>query len=448
MKRRDFLQAMLAGAGALTTSHSLGMQMTLANAMAAGRFTDHKALVCIFLYGGNDSFNMLVPTELANYQSYSRTRQNLAVEQSDLLALNQTDTYAIGMPSAAQPLADLFNQGRLSFVTNLGPLRAPVTKQQVYENESLLPPELFSHNDQQDLWQKGTADKQVLTGWGGRMADLLMDTNSSLPMNFSIGSTNLFQSGQQAQSYVMNTEGPENFASLNDENEWDQLRIAYHQRLLESAQSTFGQAYAGKIQSVRANNRILIDALDSAEASGVSYPANNELGEQLQMIANLISIHSTLGQNRQIFFAGMGGFDTHDNQANFLPVLQSSLAQAMAAFDADLQARGLDDQVVTFTQSEFGRTLTSNGDGTDHGWAGHQIVMGNSIDGGKIIGDLPEQVLNSQDDLGDGRIIPTTSLEQFGVPFARWFGLTENEINEVFPLLGRFDANRVRLFSG
>lgn len=178
----------------------------------------------------------------------------------------------------------------------------------------------------------------------------------------------------------------------------------------------------------------------------MTYHTTEDLAQQLQMIARVISAQSALGQNRQIFFASLGGFDTHDDQVNQLPRLQSILADAMAGFDADLQARGMADNVVTFTQSEFGRTLTSNGDGTDHGWAGHQIIMGSPIQGGRIQGYVPEQVIDSVDDLGDGRIIPTTSVEQFGAQIAEWFGLRASEILDVFPHYGRFGRGGFELF--
>ena len=290
-------------------------------------------------------------------------------------------------------------------------------------------------------------DTNNTSGWGGRMADLLMDANQRLPLSFSLGGTNQFQSGRIAQHYSMNSEGVEQFGGLNPTYDWNNARIEHHLRMVNSADDTFSRAYANKILDVRENNANLSAALAPIDATSVDYGTNEDLAKQLQAIAKLIAAQSTLGQSRQIFFASLGGFDTHDNQAYLLPRLQQTLSLALAGFDADLQARGLSEQVVTFTQSEFGRTLTSNGDGTDHGWAGNQIIMGEPVRGGRIFGDTPAQVINSNDDLGDGRIIPTTSIDQFGAEIAQWFGLGQSEINDVFPNLHRFDPGGLNMFS-
>jgi uncharacterized protein (DUF1501 family) len=451
MNKRQFLKASLASIGALTTSSGLAGQLQIVNSMAevnsAQRFGDHKAMVCIFLYGGHDSFNLVVPSTGNDYQDYARTRQSLAYQQEDLVGLNQTDTMDLGVHRNASALQQLFNSGRASIVSNMGPMLAPATKSELLSNSQLKPPQLFSHNDQQSLWQSGLMDTNNTSGWGGRMADLLMDANQRLPLSFSLGGTNQFQSGRIAQHYSMNSEGVEQFGGLNPTYDWNNARIEHHLRMVNSADDTFSRAYANKILDVRENNANLSAALAPIDATSVDYGTNEDLAKQLQAIAKLIAAQSTLGQSRQIFFASLGGFDTHDNQAYLLPRLQQTLSLALAGFDADLQARGLSEQVVTFTQSEFGRTLTSNGDGTDHGWAGNQIIMGGPVRGGRIFGDMPAQVINSNDDLGDGRIIPTTSIDQFGAEIAQWFGLGQSEINDVFPNLHRFDPVGLNMFS-
>jgi len=449
MNKRQFLKASLASIGALTTSTGLAGQLQLANQLAganyARRFSDYKAMVCIFLYGGNDSFNLVVPSSGSDYQDYARTRQSLAYAQSDLVSLNQTDVMDLSVHKDAGALQTLFNNGRASIVSNMGPMVAPATKQELNNNTSVQPPQLFSHNDQQALWQSGLLDTNNTSGWGGRMTDLLMDTEQRLPLSFSLGGTNQFQSGRIAQHYSMNTEGVEQFGGLNPAYDWDRGRMEHHLRMVNATQDIFSQAYAQKILDVRANNASLRAALEPIANTAVDY-GTSDLAGQLQMIAKLIAAQSNLGQSRQIFFASIGGFDTHDNQAYLLPRLQRTLSDAMASFDADLQARGLSQNVVTFTQSEFGRTLTSNGDGTDHGWAGNQIIMGEPVRGGRIYGHMPSQIINSQDDLGDGRIIPTTSIDQFGGELAAWFGLGQSEINEIFPNLYRFDQGQLNLF--
>lgn len=447
MNRRQFLATSIgATLGGMASFSTLASQLQLGQALSAHRFSDYKALVCIFLYGGNDSFNLLIPTDASSYQDYVSTRQTLAVPREQLIALNQSDAMPLAMPDAASALAGLFNNGRASFVTNIGPMLAPATKTELLNNDALQPPQLFSHNDQQALWQNGVMDTGTTSGWGGRIADLLMDTDASLPLSFSLGGTNLFQSGRQAQHYVMNTDGVEQFGGLDPQHHWNNHRIEHYLRILHAADDTFSRAYAQKLLAVRENNALLSEALADIPTTDVTYGTGENLAEQLQMIARVIQAQSVLGQRRQIFFASLGGFDTHDDQVNQLPRLQNILAEAMAGFDADLQARGMADNVVTFTQSEFGRTLTSNGDGTDHGWAGHQVIMGTPIQGGRIQGDVPEQVINSQNDLGDGRMIPTTSIEQFGAQIAQWFGLGQSEIADVFPHYSRFGRAGFELF--
>jgi len=447
MNRRHFLQASLASIGALSTSSSFGTQLQIASEFSAARFTDYKAIICIFLYGGHDSFNLVVPTDSQQYSDYAKTRQGLAYSRDNLLGLSQADTMPLGVPEHAAALAELFNSGQASILSNIGPMVAPATKIELLTNDSLLPPQLFSHNDQQALWQNGAMDTSMPSGWGGRMADLLMDNANSLPLSFSSGGTNLFQSGRLTQHYVMNNNGIEQFGGLNPQYDWNEQRIAHHMRILAASEDILSRTYANKMIAVRNNNALLSTALANVPEAQTNYWSENKLASQLKTIAKVMSAQAALGQSRQIFFASLGGFDTHDDQVTQLPLLQKTLADAMAGFQADITERGLANSAVTFTQSEFGRTLTSNGDGTDHGWAGHQIIMGNPIQGGRIFGHMPEQVIGSNDDYGDGRIIPTTSIEQFGSQVAQWFGLGNSKISDVFPRLNRFNELDFRIFN-
>lgn len=447
--RRRFLKATLASVGALTTSSGLAAQLQLANALSAqsaARFNDYKAIVCIFLYGGNDSFNLLIPDATGQYNDYAQTRQGLATPFDELIHLQQDDVMSLGVPQSAAALGELFNNGRASIVSNMGPMIAPATKTQLLNNTQLQPPQLFSHNDQQALWQSGLADTNIASGWGGRMADLVMDSQNTLPLSYSLGGTNLFQRGRMAQQYAMNKDGVERFGALDPQYDWNDTRVEHYLRVLDAADDPFTRTYAQKLRGVRSNNAILSSTLDGIGRNDADYREAGNLGRQLKMIARMIEAQAALNQPRQIFFASIGGFDTHDNQVNQLPRLQEKLTHALAGFDADLQARGMAQHVVTFTQSEFGRTLTSNGDGTDHGWAGHQIIMGDAIDGGRVFGHMPEQVINTSDDLGDGRMIPSTSIEQFGAQIAQWFGLGQSEINDVFPHLSRFGGADFSMF--
>ena len=443
--RRNFLKTLLSGTASLSTAGAaLGSLSLMKSALAqsSSQFDDHKALVCIFLFGGNDSFNMLVPTANADYQAYQGVRQNLAFSQENLLAISPAteQAYPLGMPSAMAPLHQLFTENKLAILANTGPLLQPVTKSQALANEKLLPPQLFSHNDQQKHWQTSWPEQRASTGWSGRMADLLMDTASPLSMNYSLFGNNLWQTGTSAIPYSINASGVEHLAALDPEKQWNSQRIEVFNQLVNSSNHLLAQGYADIVRRTQANISTVSAAINSAPETGIDYP-QTDIARQLKMVASLCSVQQLLGQQRQIFFVGMGGFDTHDAQASTHPVLLQTLSQALFAFQQDLEALGLAEQVTSFTMSDFGRTLTSNGDGTDHGWGGHQMILGGAVKGGDIYGTLPEDLrLNSIDDLADGRMIPSTSVDQYAATLSRWFGLSENEINGVLPNLSRFNT--------
>lgn len=452
LSRRSFIKRCLAssvGMSSLTASIAqLGMMKSVL-AQNSHRFADYKALVCIFLHGGNDSFNMLVPSQTTDYAKYQAIRQSLAYLQDSLLPITPTTTqaYQLGMPPALTEVASLFNQGKLAMLANVGPLLYPLTKTEALSQSDKLPPQLFSHNDQQKHWQTSWPEQNPASGWAGRMADLLMDTNTSLSMNFSLEGSNIWQTGTQSLPYVMEAEGVEQLALLNPEQAWNANRITAFDSILSQANTSnniLERSFAGVINRTRSNMSILESALAAAPSSTTSYPTNNPLGEQLAMVAKLASIQANLGQSRQLFFVSLGGFDTHDQQITRHPALLQQLSQAIAAFDANLVELGLSNNVTAFTMSDFGRTLTSNGDGTDHGWGGHQMIFGGAVQGGDIYGTLPTDIaLNSNDDVGEGRMLPTTSVDQYAATLARWFGLTENEIQAVFPNLSRFASSNL-----
>ncbi|PCI60603.1 MAG: hypothetical protein COB35_08645 [Gammaproteobacteria bacterium] len=441
--RRHFLKSLLASSvGVSTYGATLGNLALMNSALAqtTTRFDDYKALVCIFLHGGNDSFNMLVPTANAEYQTYQSIRQALAHNQNELLAITPSTSmpYDLGLPSAMSPLQQLFQQGDLAFLANTGPLLQPVTKAQIEQDYSILPPQLFSHNDQQKHWQTSWPEQTVLTGWAGRMADLIMDTNNSLSMNLSIDGSNILQTGVNSLPYALDSSGVQTFEALNPDESWNAQRVSVFNQLLAANKHTLGQGHSEIYTRAQNNINVVSNAIEKASAPTVTYP-KNRLAKELKMVAKLASSQQLLGQQRQVFFVGLGGFDTHDNQAVKHPQLLQRISDSLLAFNNDLKARGLFDNVTSFTASDFGRTLSSNGDGTDHGWGGHHIIMGGAVKGGDIYGSLPADInLNSADDLGDGRMIPTTSVDQYSATLSKWFGLTDNEINAVFPNLQRF----------
>jgi len=444
MNRRNFIKSLLGSSVGISSAGAALSGMSLMNsalAQTSSRFDDYKALVCIFLHGGNDSFNMLIPSDNLDYLRYQDVRQNLAIPQSDLISIApSSDTpYNLAMPNFMAPMQQLFNQGNLAFLANTGPLLQPVTKSQAQQNVNLLPPQLFSHNDQQKHWQTAWPEQALLTGWAGRMADLIMDTTNPLSMNLSIDGTNILQTGISSLPYSLDANGVETFSALNPNESWNNDRVNVFRQLMSAEKHILGQAHNSIYNRAQSNIDIVANAVNIAEESNITYPANH-LGDQLKMVATLASSQQLFTQPRQVFFVSMGGFDTHDNQNTDQPMLLQSLSEALFAFNADLQARGLANNVTSFTMSDFGRTLTSNGDGTDHGWGGHQIIMGGAVNGGDIYGTMPEDfTLDSVDDFGDGRIIPTTSVDQYAATLAKWFGLSVNEVNAVFPNLSRFN---------
>jgi len=446
MNRRNFVKNLLGSSVGISSASAALSSMSLMNsalAQTSNRFDDYKALVCIFLHGGNDSFNMLVPSDNIDYQSYQNVRQNLAIAQSDLISISPSSAtpYNLAMPNFMAPMQQLFNQGNLAFLANTGPLLQPVTKSQAQQNINLLPPQLFSHNDQQKHWQTSWPEQTALTGWAGRMADLIMDTQNPLSMNLSVNGTNILQTGFNSLPYSLDASGVETFSALNPNEDWNSDRVNAFRALMSADKHLLGQAHSAIYNRAQSNIDIVANAINTADESTITYPANH-LGNQLKMVATLASSQQLLAQSRQVFFVSMGGFDTHDNQNTDQPMLLQNLSNALFAFNADLQARGLSNNVTSFTMSDFGRTLTSNGDGTDHGWGGHQIMMGGAVKGGDIYGSMPADfTLNSADDFGDGRIIPTTSVDQYAATLAKWFGLSVNEINTIFPNLSRFESD-------
>lgn len=450
MNKRQFLKSLLASGVGLSSYSALAGQMSMINAMAKSSTSlakpaGYKALVCIFLYGGNDSYNMLIPTDNSDYQIYAGVRQNLAIAQDSLTPLTTVSNlpYNVGLPSYMSPIGHLFAQGNLAFVNNVGPLVEPTLKSAIETDSANLPPQLFSHNDQQKLWETAGTNINDLAGWAGRMVDLIGDTSSnSLSPNISFAGNNIMQTGNSFQPYSMTAEGAPMFSALNPQHDWNQARINIFDRLLATDSHAIGGAYSAILNRARANALLVNQALDSTPELQTTF-SDDSLSQELAMAARLIAARNTLSMDRQVFFIGFGGWDTHDRQVDDHPRLLTTLSNAMHSFNNAIEELGLAQDVTTFTASDFGRTLTSNGDGTDHGWGGHQMVMGGAVNGGQFFGTMPELALGSKDDVGDGRMLPTTSCEEYGAQLARWFGLSDSEITQVFPTLNRFNQDNL-----
>ena len=447
ISRRDFIKTSSAAAAAAAFASTPGLAYTQVIGTTVP-FNDYRALVCVFLHGGNDSFNMLVPNTGPEYDIYAASRQNLSIAKADLLPINPVSltpgSEAFGLHPMMGRLQALFEAGNAAFVANVGPLVEPTTKIE-YQNQSvILPSQLFSHNDQQAQWNSLKGANTSKTGWAGRMADLIRSNvaNQKMATNASLYGTSLFQSADETIAYVMGQTGPlqfEGFSTDPDNILFDQ-RLAF-QRVVEAQYDSIYERGFADIQA-RA-----IDAADSvsmairdAEASGAIstvFP-NTPLGRQLETVAKLIYSRNQLDMQRQIFFVGIGGFDSHDNQNLDQPDLLGGISESIAAFyDATFEI-GVPDSVTTFTQSDFGRTLTSNGDGTDHAWGGNQVVVGGAVKGRDIYGNYPVLEIGGPEDVGGGRMIPATSADQYAATLAKWFGIPDIDLDVVAPNLGNF----------
>lgn len=434
LNRRQLLLGGVAFAG---TQH-LGFAQT-----GGTPFPDYKALVCVFLFGGNDSFNMLVPRSQAEYDVYAASRQNLAIAQEDLLPIapNTPDMngWEYGLHPSMPGLQGLFESGRAAIVTNVGPLVEPTTKEQ-YQNTSVtLPPQLFSHNDQQDQWHTLKGNVPSSTGWAGRVADLIRTsvTDQLLSTNVSLFGTSMFQSADETIGYVMGANGTVQFAGFGDSDIFLEQRLAFERVVSANYPSIYERSFAGVQRRALETGDLVSGVLANAPELTTAFP-DSQLGTQLQTVARLIAVRDELAMQRQVFFVAMGGFDSHDNQNADQPGLLGDVSEAITAFYDATGELGVADSVTTFTQSDFGRTLTSNGDGSDHAWGGVQLVLGDSVLGRDLYGTHPLLDIGGDQDVGGGRIIPTTSADQYAATLSRWFGIDDADLAMVAPNIDNF----------
>jgi len=459
--RRHFLGQ--AGCAALSSIPMLNMllNLKLANQAAAqGSPTDRKTLVCLFLHGGNDSFNMLVPRDPARHAIYSATRGNLALTQAEIAprALNQApggDGQLYALHPGCPGLQELFNglggdaaKRRLSVITNVGTLIQPTNKAQFLAESVPLPRALFSHSDQIDQWQTSVPQGlSQLAGWGGRAADVLHDTVNSgqTAMGISLSGNNLFQVGNNTQQFVVTPSGALTFAAAASGQPASNpltVKNAAHRSLIEQhyanlMQQSFGQLTKTSLD-LQEYFQTLFNTFDESRIQ-TPFPPNNYVGTNLRAIAKMIALREPLGLRRQTIFLSYGGWDHHaellDTQAEMLAYLDG----ALLAFQKALEELNLQNDVLTFTCSDFARTLRSNGRGTDHAWGGNALVMGGPVQGGRIVGTFPDLTLESNDDVGyGGRLVPTTSVDKFFAELLRWFGVSAADMSYVLPNIANF----------
>ena len=438
------------GAGALGPP-GMGSRLTqfgALNAATSAAATDYKALVCIFMFGGNDSNNLIVPMDLQGYADYAKTRVNgvLALQQGNLLPVTTaTGATPYGFHPALGAFQSLFTQKKLSVVANIGTLVKPITVAQYQQGNAAVPANLFSHSDQQSQWQIAPYQNSLRTGWGGRAADIMAALNSpsTFPAGVSTAGNSLFLTGQNSTPATVTNGGLG--LSGSDGSPLANARDNAFQQILnfQSGLSLIQRASDVTLDGIKVG-QILNSTLNGSSPLVTQFPATG-LGQQLLQVARIMKIRGTLGMNRQIFFCSQGGFDTHTDEINSHASLYAELSAAMLAFHNATQELAVESQVTTFTESEFGRTCQpSTGAGSDHAWGSHHVVMGGAVKGGDLFGKFPTLRLNGPDDVsGRGVWLPTTTLDQYGATLASWFGV--NDVTQVFPNLNNFPGNPLTL---
>jgi len=441
--RRRFLKLggkTIAGAGLALGANPL---QALAQATSGSATdSDYRALVCVYLKGGCDGFSLMVPTGAFEHQEYTASRGNLAVPRNSLIGLNG-GAEPLGLHPSAAALQPLYDQNKLAIIANIGNLLEPTTREQYLNKLVSLPSQLFSHSDQSIQWQQLQGRGNGEEGWGARAASYLQSFQErDYLTSISLAGSNYWQSGTNQRPFSLTESGVLQYSGMDFSDDWQQPRAQAFERVRDLPRDhMFAAAYAD-LQKRAANITTELGVtLDGNAALFTDVPEENSLASKLSMVAQLIAAQQTLGMRRQIFYVTMSGYDVHDNQGEDHPVLFEQLAEALSYFQGKMVELGQEPNVTTFTASDFGRSLLSNGDGTDHGWGNHLMAMGGAVNGGQIYGNLPSLDVEGPDSVHRGRILPTLSATQYAATLLQWLGLTDAELDTVLPGLNNF-SNR------
>ena len=447
--RREFLKR----ASALSISGvaaPLALNLAALGEAAAANSTGYKALVCVFLYGGNDYANTVVPYDLPNYTLYNGQRSAIALPRQNLVGtvLNPTAMLAGGRQYALAPelsgLLPIFDASKMAVLLNIGTLVQPTTKAQYTAKSVPLPPKLFSHNDQQSIWQSSSPEGSI-SGWGGRMGDLFASANGNATFTcVSVSGNAVFLSGQSAVQYQVTSNGSVPIAAVKSPLFGSTACSDALRSMVTSPRTHLFEAEHARImrRSIDADSQLTLGLAGNTPLATV-FPSGNSLASQLNMVARMIAARNNLGAKRQVFFVSLGGFDTHDGLADDHPALLGQVGPALTAFYSATNELGIADQVTTFTASDFGRTLTTDGDGSDHGWGSMHFVIGGAVRGKAFYGTPPAVANNGPDDVGQGRLLPSISVDQLGATLGTWFGVSDTELSTVMPNLANYSTRNL-----
>jgi len=466
VSRRNFLRNMsCAAVGTTTLMNTLTNLKFINSATAVNGFTDYKAMVVILMGGGNDAYNMLIPYDDISHQQYTNTRTNLALPKfstvefpensgifvnQDLLPLDYTDSAGkeFAVHHAMTNMQSLFTEGNLSFVSNIGTLIQPTTKAQVYNGSAQLPLGLYSHADQVMHWQTGIPQERVAQGWGGKIADMFdsCNDNENISLNLSLAGSNVYQTGQNTVEFSLNT--PSDNYDLGGATElngytapWEvptANRNTIDSMINKYYDDIFKKTYVD-IMKVGKDGAEEYNTAVEAQVLATEF-SETRLSQQFKLIARTIAARDTLGMKRQIFFIDYGGFDMHDEVLDTHEGLLSEIDTALGEFNSAMDELMTQDMVTTFSLSEFARTLTSNGQGSDHAWGSNAFIMGGAVNGGQIFGTYPDLDLDNNLELGGGVLLPTIATDQYFGDIASWFGVENSELIELFPNIDNFDS--------
>ncbi len=447
--RRVFLQrasALSIAGAAAPWALNLAAMAEASAATASG----YKAIVCVFLYGGNDYGNTLVPYDQGSYDAYAALRPTLATARASLTGTTLSTATAprdaggfarqYALAPQLAPLIPIFNAGKMGVLLNVGTLVQPTSKLEYTSKTARLPPKLFSHNDQQSVWQS-SAPEGATSGWGGRIGDLLQSGNGNATFTcVNVSGNAVFLSGAAAVQYQVSTTGSIPLAASKLPLFGSAAASAAMQAMITQPRvHLLENEYTRVSKRALDANAVLSTALAAAPALTTVFPAANTLGDQLKLVARMISTAGSLGAKRQVFFVSLGGFDTHDGLLTVHPQLMQKVGDALAAFYAATVELGVANEVTTFTASDFGRTLSGNNDGSDHGWGSMHFMLGGAVLGGRYYGVPPAVANNGPDDVGQGRLLPTTSVDQYAATLGKWMGASDTDLLSLLPNLVNYN---------